>query len=86
MIATKSPSAIWISCPWTLGRAPFVRHVGSWVNLGAGTSNSDLKNTYGTVKLDYDASGKVTLKEYRWVAAAENVPSGSVPIAPSAPE
>jgi UDP-N-acetylglucosamine diphosphorylase/glucosamine-1-phosphate N-acetyltransferase len=25
--------------------------VGSWVNLGAGTSNSDLKNTYGTIQL-----------------------------------
>jgi len=28
-------------------------YVGSWVNLGAGTSNSDLKNTYGPVTLDY---------------------------------
>jgi UDP-N-acetylglucosamine diphosphorylase / glucose-1-phosphate thymidylyltransferase / UDP-N-acetylgalactosamine diphosphorylase / glucosamine-1-phosphate N-acetyltransferase / galactosamine-1-phosphate N-acetyltransferase len=27
-------------------------YVGSWVNLGAGTSNSDLKNTYGTVKME----------------------------------
>jgi UDP-N-acetylglucosamine diphosphorylase / glucose-1-phosphate thymidylyltransferase / UDP-N-acetylgalactosamine diphosphorylase / glucosamine-1-phosphate N-acetyltransferase / galactosamine-1-phosphate N-acetyltransferase len=27
--------------------------VGSWVNLGAGTSNSDLKNTYGDVRLEY---------------------------------
>ena len=27
-------------------------YVGSWVNLGAGTSNSDLKNTYGTVNMD----------------------------------
>jgi glucose-1-phosphate thymidylyltransferase len=26
-------------------------HVGSWVNLGAGTSNSDLKNTYGNVSM-----------------------------------
>jgi UDP-N-acetylglucosamine diphosphorylase/glucosamine-1-phosphate N-acetyltransferase len=25
--------------------------VGQWVNLGAGTTNSDLKNTYGTVRL-----------------------------------
>ena len=25
-------------------------YVGSWVNLGAGTSNSDLKNTYGKVR------------------------------------
>ena len=28
--------------------------VGSWVNLGAGTSNSDLKNTYGPISLDVD--------------------------------
>lgn len=28
-------------------------YVGSWVNLGAGTSNSDLKNTYGTVNMQY---------------------------------
>ena len=27
--------------------------VGSWVNLGAGTSNSDLKNTYGNVNMEY---------------------------------
>jgi len=27
-------------------------YVGSWVNLGAGTSNSDLKNTYGTVRVE----------------------------------
>ncbi len=26
-------------------------YVGSWVNLGAGTCNSDLKNTYGTVNM-----------------------------------
>lgn len=28
-------------------------YVGSWVNLGAGTSNSDLKNTYGLVNARY---------------------------------
>ena len=28
--------------------------VGSWVNLGAGTSNSNLKNTYGTVRVEYE--------------------------------
>ncbi|MEM1891463.1 MAG: glucose-1-phosphate thymidylyltransferase, partial [Nitrososphaerota archaeon] len=27
-------------------------YIGEWVNLGAGTSNSDLKNTYGTIKMD----------------------------------
>ncbi len=28
-------------------------YVGSWVNLGAGTSNSDLKNTYGEVRYEH---------------------------------
>ena len=28
-------------------------YVGSWVNLGAGTSNSDLKNTYGKVRIQH---------------------------------
>jgi glucose-1-phosphate thymidylyltransferase len=28
-------------------------YIGSWINLGAGTCNSDLKNTYGTVNMIY---------------------------------
>lgn len=28
-------------------------YLGSWVNLGAGTCNSDLKNTYGSVNMEY---------------------------------
>ncbi len=28
-------------------------YLGSWINLGAGTCNSDLKNTYGEVNMDY---------------------------------
>jgi UDP-N-acetylglucosamine diphosphorylase/glucosamine-1-phosphate N-acetyltransferase len=28
-------------------------YIGSWVNMGAGTSNSDLKNTYGVVNMTY---------------------------------
>jgi len=31
-------------------------YLGSWVNLGAGTSNSDLKNTYGEVMMEYGGS------------------------------
>lgn len=33
--------------------AGFLGHswIGNWVNLGAGTTNSDLKNTYGTVRV-----------------------------------
>lgn len=32
-------------------------YLGSWINLGAGTCNSDLKNTYGTVKMHYGSTG-----------------------------
>jgi len=34
-------------------------YLGSWINLGAGTCNSDLKNTYGAVNMEYP-SGKAT--------------------------
>ncbi|MCA9132093.1 MAG: hypothetical protein KDA45_03030 [Planctomycetales bacterium] len=34
-------------------------YLGSWINLGAGTCNSDLKNTYGTVNMEYPY-GKAT--------------------------
>ena len=33
--------------------------VGSWVNLGAGTSVSDLKNTYGTISVKGKDTGKI---------------------------
>jgi UDP-N-acetylglucosamine diphosphorylase/glucosamine-1-phosphate N-acetyltransferase len=33
-------------------------YVGAWVNLGAGTNNSDLKNNYGTVKV-HNASEEI---------------------------
>lgn len=33
-------------------------YLGSWINLGAGTCNSDLKNTYGKINIEY-ADGKV---------------------------
>jgi Nucleoside-diphosphate-sugar pyrophosphorylase involved in lipopolysaccharide biosynthesis/translation initiation factor 2B, gamma/epsilon subunits (eIF-2Bgamma/eIF-2Bepsilon) len=32
--------------------------VGSWVNFGAGTANSDLKNTYGTVRFQLPCNGE----------------------------
>jgi glucose-1-phosphate thymidylyltransferase len=28
-------------------------YLGSWINLGAGTCNSDLKNTYGSINMEY---------------------------------
>jgi glucose-1-phosphate thymidylyltransferase len=35
-------------------------YLGSWINLGAGTCNSDLKNTYGTVNMEYGTSKVAT--------------------------
>jgi len=29
-------------------------YLGSWINMGAGTCNSDLKNTYGQVNMEYN--------------------------------
>ena len=31
-------------------------YLGSWINLGAGTCNSDLKNTYGKINIQYGTS------------------------------
>ncbi len=33
-------------------------YVGSWVNLGGGTATSNLKNTYGTIKMDGVETGE----------------------------
>ncbi|NMC20837.1 MAG: glucose-1-phosphate thymidylyltransferase [Thermogutta sp.] len=40
----------------------FIGHsyLGSWVNLGAGSCNSDLKNTYGRVSMEYDGKRVAT--------------------------
>lgn len=34
-------------------------YLGSWVNLGAGTSNSNLKNTYGKINMNYGGGKRV---------------------------
>jgi glucose-1-phosphate thymidylyltransferase len=39
-------------------------YLGSWINLGAGTSNSDLKNTYGTVSMEYRGRKVDTLMQH----------------------
>lgn len=39
-------------------------YLGSWINLGAGTSNSDLKNTYGTVKMEYRGEKVATSMQF----------------------
>lgn len=35
-------------------------YLGSWINLGAGTCNSDLKNTYGLVNMEYPTGKAAT--------------------------
>ncbi|MBE6428526.1 MAG: glucose-1-phosphate thymidylyltransferase [Planctomycetaceae bacterium] len=35
-------------------------YLGSWINLGAGTCNSDLKNTYGSVAMQYHGTRVAT--------------------------
>ena len=35
-------------------------YLGSWINLGAGTCNSDLKNTYGQVNMEYHGQKTAT--------------------------
>lgn len=39
-------------------------YLGSWINLGAGTCNSDLKNTYGTVNMEYSAGKAATNMQF----------------------
>jgi glucose-1-phosphate thymidylyltransferase len=39
-------------------------YVGSWVNLGAGTSNSDLKNTYGEITIDVPGQAISTGRQF----------------------
>ncbi len=37
---------------------------GSWVNFGAGTTNSDLKNTYGTISVDHPVEGEKEVGQF----------------------
>ena len=39
-------------------------YVGSWVNLGAGTTNSNLKNTYGKINVQYGGQKVATGMQY----------------------
>ena len=42
-------------------------YLGSWINLGAGTCNSDLKNTYGKIKMAYH--GKKVATDMQFLGA-----------------
>jgi acetyltransferase-like isoleucine patch superfamily enzyme len=51
--------------------------VGSWVNFGAGTTNSDLKNTYGPVRFRLPSSGDdVEVGQFFGAAIGDNVRFG----------
>ncbi len=39
-------------------------YLGSWINLGAGTCNSDLKNTYGTINMEYPFGRVATGRQF----------------------
>ena len=39
-------------------------YLGSWINLGAGTCNSDLKNTYGTINIQYGSEKLATEMQF----------------------
>ncbi|MDO4584856.1 MAG: putative sugar nucleotidyl transferase [Planctomycetia bacterium] len=39
-------------------------YLGSWINLGAGTCNSDLKNTYGTISMTYGEGRMATAMQF----------------------
>lgn len=39
-------------------------YLGSWINLGAGTCNSDLKNTYGNINMEYPNEKVATAMQF----------------------
>lgn len=68
--------------------AGFLGHayVGSWVNIGAGTNNSDLKNTYGTVRVPLNGTDMDTgetffgaiLGDHAKIGINAAIPAGAV--------
>ncbi len=51
-------------------------YVGSWVNLGAGTSNSDLKNTYGHVRVPINGTDVDTGDAFFGAIIGDHVKTG----------
>jgi UDP-N-acetylglucosamine diphosphorylase/glucosamine-1-phosphate N-acetyltransferase len=58
--------------------AGFLGHayVGSWVNLGAGTTNSDLKNTYGPIRASHRGTECDTGMQFFGATIADHVKTG----------
>lgn len=51
-------------------------YVGSWVNLGAGSANSDLKNTYGTIRVPINGREIETGLQFFGAVVADHVKIG----------
>lgn len=51
-------------------------YIGQWVNLGAGTTTSNLKNTYGNVKVEMNGTRVDTGKTFLGVIAGDHVKTG----------
>jgi UDP-N-acetylglucosamine diphosphorylase/glucosamine-1-phosphate N-acetyltransferase len=60
------------------GHTGFIGHsyIGRWVNLGAGTTNSDLKNTYGTVQVDTARGRQDTRQQFLGTLFGDHVKTG----------
>ena len=60
------------------GHTGFVGHsyIGRWVNLGAGTTTSDLKNTYGTVQVETAAGRQDTRQQFLGTLFGDHVKTG----------
>lgn len=50
--------------------------IGSWVNIGAGTTNSDLKNTYGTVTVAHPTEGEINVGQKFGTAVGDHTKLG----------
>jgi hypothetical protein len=60
------------------GHTGFVGHsyLGRWVNLGAGTTTSNLKNTYGSVQLSTPAGMRETGAQFLGTLFGDHVKTG----------
>lgn len=50
--------------------------IGSWVNLGAGTTNSDLKNTYGDVVVNHPTEGELEVGQKAGTTIGDHTRTG----------
>lgn len=51
-------------------------YLGEWINIGAGTMNSDLKNTYGTIKVPINGIRRETGKQFLGMLVGDHAKIG----------